>query len=561
MNIIINGKKIKTKQGKTILSVAKENGFFIPTLCYHPDLENKANCRICVVEVIDKKGKKRLVASCATEIEEGWQIKTETEEIRKLRKTNLELLFSQHQEKCSDCYYNFSCDFKQMAKEYKADISRFQDRKKGKTIYNFGNVLSFDSSKCIDCGNCVEMCQKQAVKYLETDEKQGFFEVVPSRHRQCIYCGQCLTHCPVGAFEAKDDCKTVEKTLKNKKKTVVFQFAPAIRTTLGEEFGMKLGQVVTGKLVAAIRALGCEYVFDVSVGADFTTYEEANELLEKLTNKKPKILLSSCCPSWVRFLELYFPEFVGNLSHARPPHIISGGLIKTYFAQKQGLNPKDIVVVSVMPCVAKKYEIERKELLVGDLKPVDYVLTTSELALMLKKQNINLNKMASSKCDEPLGIPSGAGVIYGASGGVMESALRMAFWKAEKRALPKIIYEQVRGQEQIKKAVIKIKGKTIKMAAVSGTGAAKEILEELKQNPNAYSCVEVMACWGGCVGGGGQPLPTNKFIRAKRAQGLYAIDNKNALKIPSENPIVKKIYKDFLKTQATRQQLCQAKYK
>lgn len=559
MKIIINGKKTETEKEKTILEIARANGIFIPALCYHSDLEVKANCRVCVVEITQGKNK-CLKTACSTKAQEGMVIKTETEEIRKLRKTNLELLFSQHQEECSDCVHGFSCEFKQLAREYKADIYRFKDRKKDFPVYNFGQALIFDSSKCIDCRNCVEMCDRQGVQYLEIEEKKGLFKVVPSKHRECIYCGQCLTHCPVGAFEAVGEFENIEKPLKDKTKTIVFQFAPAIRTSIGEEFGMKIGEVVTGRLVSAIKALGADYVFDVSVGADFTTLEEAKELIEKLKQGKQKILFNSCCPAWVRFLECYYPEFVSHLATARPPHIILGGLIKTYWAQKKKLNPKNIKVVSVMPCVAKKYEIERKEFLIDGLRPVDNVLTTRELAFLFKKHNINLKTIKPKQADSPLGLASGAGIIYGASGGVMESALRTAKSILENKRLGRLDWEQIRGQEQFKVANIEIQAKKMKMAVINGIGEAKKMLEQVKKNPKAYSCCEVMACLGGCIGGGGQPVPADQAIRQKRAQGLYQIDSQKPIRSADENPIVKKIYKEFLTNEKIIKKICHAYY-
>ncbi|MCG2689880.1 [FeFe] hydrogenase, group A [Candidatus Parcubacteria bacterium] len=560
IKITLNGKKIISQQGKTILEVAKERGLYIPTLCHHSDLKIKANCRVCLVEVTFKNQKKCFLPSCQVKAENGMKIETDSVEIRKLRKTNLELLFSQHKEECADCVFCHSCSFLQMAKEYQVEIDKFQDRKKDFPTYNFGPALIFDSSKCINCYNCVEVCQNQSVGYLEKVEKNGFFEVRPNPKKTCIYCGQCLAHCPVGAFEAVGEFEGIEKPLQNKNKVVIFQFAPSIRTSLGEEFNLPFGSVVTEKLVGAIKELGADYIFDVSVGADFTTFEEANELLEKLKNKTGNVLLSSCCPAWVRFVEAYYPQFVKNLSQARPPHIILGGLIKTYFAKKQKIKPENITVVSVMPCVAKKFEIERKEFLIGKLKPVDFVLTTRELAFLFKKKGIDLKKAKPRQCDNPLGVPSGSGVIYGASGGVMESALRVAFWEKQKEILPKIIYDKIRGQENLKKIELPFLNKKIKMAALSGIKQAKDILEELKENKENYSCLEVMACPGGCIGGGGQPLPQDKEIRQKRAQGLYQIDQKENLKVASQNPIVKQVYKDFLKTEKLRSQITQVRY-
>lgn len=558
--ITIDGKKIKANSGQTILEAALNNGIDIPALCFHSDLQIKSNCRMCLVEI---KGRKGLHTSCSTKVEQEMEIITDSSKIRKARKINLELIFSQHCEECGDCIWNFNCELLKLAKKYKVEITRFSDRKKGFPVYKFGPSLIFDSSKCIDCGNCVEVCKNQGVGFLETKEKDGFFQVTPSKdkNKDCVYCGQCIVHCPAGAFEAVGEFEDVEKFLKEKHKgkIIVVQFAPAVRTSIGEEFDIPYGTILTGKLVAGIRKLGVDKVFDVSVGADFTTIEEAGELIEKMKNKETPCL-SSCCPSWVKFVEFNYPEFIPNLATSRSPQIILGGLIKTYWAEKQGIDPKNIIVVSIMPCVAKKYEIQRKELEINGLKPVDYVLTTRELAYLLKKNKIDLKKIKSRKPDLPFGDPSGAGVIYGASGGVTESALRTAYQKITGKEFSKLEFKQVRGMEQVKKAAIKINGKEIKLVVVNGLGGAKKILEELKINPKLYDAVEVMACPGGCIGGGGQPVPADKINRKERARSLYKIDSKKQIHMAHNNPVIKKIYKDFLSQKQKVRLICHTKY-
>jgi len=436
-------------------------------------------------------------------------------------------------------------------------LKKIQNKKKS-LIYKFSPSITLDSAKCIGCGNCVKACKEQKVNFLKIDNKKAV--PIKSKKRDCIYCGQCILACPTSAFSRIGDIKKVEKVLKQKSKTVVFQFAPSIRASIGEEFGMPYGKAVTGKLAAAIRALGVSKVFDVAIGADFTTVEEAKELVEKLKSKDNLPMFTSCCPAWVKFIEFYYPKLIPNLTSVRSPHIILGGLIKTYWAKKEKINPKKTIVVSVMPCVAKKYEINRDELKINDLKPVDHVLTTRELAYLFKKNKIDFKNIVGQKPDNPFGAPSGAGVIYGASGGVMESALRTAYEQISNKKSKKIEFKKVRGMCGMKKAEIKIGKNKVNIAVVNGIGNATQILEELKKGKSNYDYIEVMACPGGCIGGGGQPIPTNDKIREQRAKSLYKIDTQKKTRLANENPIIKKAYKDFLTSEETIHEMCHTKY-
>ncbi|MDD2731700.1 MAG: [FeFe] hydrogenase, group A [Candidatus Pacebacteria bacterium] len=555
---IIDDKRIESEEGKTILEAAKDNGIKIPSLCFHSDLSPGASCRLCLVEI---KGRKGLHTSCSVKLEHNMEIRTKSPEIEKARRINLELIFSQHIEECDDCLLKLNCELLRLADEFKVEITRFSDRKKKYPIYKFGPSLIFDSSKCIDCRNCVEVCHIQQADFLEVKKRGCFYEIVPSKNkkRDCIYCGQCLVHCPVGAFEAVGEFEDIEKPLKNKDKVVVFQFAPSIRTSIGEEFNLDYGAIVTEKLAAAIRRLGADKVFDVSVGADFTTYEEAKELVERLKGGKNLPMFTSCCPSWVKFVEFYYPKLIPNLTSVRSPHIISGALIKTYWAKRENINPKNIVVVSIMPCVAKKYEIRRKELKIKGIKPVDYVLTTRELAWLIRKRKIDIKNIKGEELDSALGMPSGSGIIYGATGGVMESALRQVSYNLLKQPID-IEFKKVRGMEGVKKAELSIGGGIIKAAVASGIGNAKRILDELKKNPKLYNYIEVMACPGGCIGGGGQPVPADKEIRRKRAESLYSIDDKKEIKTAGESPIVKRVYDEFLNNEKLIKDICHTRY-
>lgn len=557
VNIIIDGKKYKARDDQTVLDVARKNNVKISSLCYHPDVTLQHSCRLCLVEI---KGKNGLFTACSTRVVDKMEVMTSSEAINRAKRINLELIFTEHCEECGDCLYKENCTIKKLAKEFDVPITKYPDRKKGHPVHQFGPSLIFQSDKCVDCGLCVEICKKEGVCFLEYKKIGKFFEVVPSDKscRDCIYCGQCITHCPVGAFEGVGEFEEITVPLDElaKGKVVVCQIAPSVRSTIGEEFGMPYGSVVTGRLTAAIKKLGIKYVFDASVGADITTMEEADELIARIKDNKDLPMFTSCCPGWVKYAEFFRPDLIPKLTTVRSPHIIMGGLIKTYWAKKNNIDPKDIFVVSIMPCVAKKYEVARPELKIGDLKPVDYAITTRAFANLLKKQNIDLKTIEPVNPDPLFSVPSGAGVIYGASGGVMESALRTAYQKVTGQTIKKIDFQEVRGIRGFKKANIKIGDRIVKVAVVNGMTSAKKVIEELDKDPKAYDYIEVMACFGGCIGGGGQPVPVDDKIRKLRAQGLYGVDKHNKIRTAEASPIVQDIYKNYLAGEENKHLVC-----
>lgn len=537
MKFKINNKQVVGQPGQTILDVARKNKIKIPSLCHHPDLSIKANCRVCVVEI---KGVKKLMTACSTPIKEGMEVYTNSAKVKRSRNLNLELLFSEHAEKCADCTLRYDCDLLRLAREYKIKINRFQDRKKKRKTYSFANAVEIDGSQCIDCNNCVETCSDiQGISCITMTGEGINQEVKPveDKDKACIYCGQCTLHCPVAAAQEQGEWHLVEQALQDKSKVVVAQFAPSIRITIGEEFGLPVGTDCTGKTVTALKRLGFKQVFDVNFGADITTMVEAQELIARLGDKKAVFpMMTSCCPSWVAYIEFYHPELIPNLTTSRSPHIHSAGAIKTYWAKKKKIDPKNIVVVSVMPCTAKKYEAQRKSLKFRGMRLVDHVITTREFSFLLKKNNINLKTLPQGKVARLFNGGTGAAAIYGSSGGVMESALRTAnalLCDGKDAAIcnNRLDFQEVRGLDDIKEATVNFDGQKIKVAVVNGLGNIDRIIDRLDK----YHYVEVMTCPGGCIGGGGQPLGTNTSIRKKRMAGLYKIDKGKKIRKAHEN--------------------------
>lgn len=545
ISVKINGKSYLAELGESILDLAKKNGIEIPSLCFHPDVEIKHHCGMCVVRI---NGEENLKHACAAIAKDGMEVTTESEEITAERKKNLNKILKKHLLECDDCVWFQHCKLLELVKKFEA--SPVAEKDDQNQVFQVGTVV-FDQTKCIGCENCLDVCP---TNFLSLNGKEKV-ECSADEKKDCINCGQCILHCPVGAIEGAGEFEELEKIFANKEKIAIVQFAPAIRTSIGEEFGMETGEIATGQLVSGLKKLGFDYVFDTAAGADFTTMEESGELIERLSTNEKLPAMSSCCPAWVKFLEFNYPEFILNLCTSRSPQIMLGGIIKNQWSGKNNIDPKNIFVVSIMPCVAKKHEIKREELKIGGNYPVDMVLTTRELVRLLKKNKIDLKNIDEREADDPLGIASGAGVIYGSSGGVFESALRTAYFKMTEGNLPEEAIREIRGMEGIKAKEIKIGEKTIKVCVLSGIKNAKKILEKLRGNPSLYDAVEVMACPGGCVGGGGQSLPTNKEITKERSKSLYAIDEKKDIRYAHENLAVRKVYDEFFKEEKIRKNI------
>lgn len=569
IKINIDKQEISCSAEQTILQIAKANDIFIPSLCDHPDLSVKANCLVCVVEI---KGRKNLAIACSTKIEEGMEILTSTDRVRRARNLNLELIFAEHIERCATCVWRYECKLLKYAERYKVVITRFKDRKGFRRVHKFANSVEIDGTQCIDCRNCIEVCSRlQNINYLELKGKGINQEVVPTKDKkkQCILCGQCAVHCPVSSAQEQMHWEMVEMEIKNKDKIVVAQFAPSTRVSIGEDFGLDYGKIVTENVVAGLRSLGFQYVFDVNFGADVTTITEAEELLERLRSGSKLPMLTSCCPSWINYIEFYHPELVPNIANSRSPQIHGGGIIKTYWAKKMKIDPRKIVVVSIMPCTAKKYEAARPELKINNLFPVDYVLTTREFTFLLKKHNLDLIKLMPSQADDPLAEFTGGAALYGVSGGVMESALRTAQYivntaqsmNCDKRnkltCQTAIDFTEVRGLDGVKEADVKIGDKKLHVAVVNGIGNIEKLISRL----NNFHYAEIMACPGGCIGGGGQPIPTSAEIRQKRQAALYQLDKNSKLRISYENKAAQAAIAWLKKNSKLAEQVLYTRYK
>lgn len=560
VNIKINNVKLKAKEGQSILEAAREAGIHIPTLCYLKDINEIGACRICVVEV---KGSHNLVASCVMPVSEGMEIYTNSARVKSSRKTTLELLLSTHKKECLSCVRSGECELQTLCKQLGVeDENRFKGEMPKYTKDDSTLHLIRDNSKCILCRRCEAACKNQHVGVIGANNR-GFDTQIGCAFEKdlsdvsCVSCGQCIVNCPTGALRERDCGDDVMDAINDPKKIVIVHTAPSIRVTLGESFGMKIGTNVKGKMVAALRRLGFDKVFDTDFGADLTIMEEANEFIERVKNGGKLPMITSCSPGWIKFCEHYYPELLDNLSTCKSPQQMQGAVIKTWYAKKNNLDPKNIVVVSVMPCTAKKFEITREDQNAAGVPDTDFTLTTRELARMIKSACIDFENLPDEEFDSLLGVSTGAGAIFGATGGVMEAALRTANDILSGKSQDDIEYKEIRGTKDIKEAVYKIAGMDIKVAVVSGLNNAVKVLDKVKNNEGDYHFIEIMCCPGGCVNGGGQPIQPADIrnftdLKSIRAKALYKEDKSLPLRKSHENPSIKKIYKEFLEKPGSR---------
>lgn len=554
VNLKINGIPVSAPKGSTILDAARHTGIEIPTLCFMKDINEIGACRICIVEANEGKGFK-IVTSCVYPVSEGMEVLTNTEKIQKYRKTTLELILSVHDKNCLSCNRSTNCELQKLCFDYGVDHSRFDGAKTHYEKDTSTAHLIRDNNKCILCRRCVAACEQQYVSVIGANDRGMDTSIgqpfnLPLNETPCISCGQCTVVCPTGALTERDDTYKVWAALADPDKHVVVQTAPSIRATIGECFNMPIGTNVEGKLVAALRRLGFDKVFDTDFAADLTIVEEANELVERIKNNGTLPMITSCSPGWVKFCEFYYPDLLEHLSSCKSPQQMAGAVIKTYYAEKMGIDPKDIVCVSIMPCTAKKFEIGREDQSAAGVPDVDIALTTRELSRMLNRLGINFSALPDEEFDSPLGEDTGAAVIFGATGGVMEAAVRTAnVWL--NGATEPIELEAVRGTKGLKEASVNLNGTELKVAVASGAAAAKTVMDELKAgNPKGWGFIEIMGCPGGCVNGGGQPIQPQYIrdtvdLKALRAKALYDQDKSMTLRMSHESPVIKKLYDEW----------------
>ena len=554
VNLKIDDKKVCVPEGTTILEAARQAGIDIPTLCFLKDINEVGDCRMCIVEV---EGRKGFATSCIQTVEEGMVVHTHTQNVLEARHVILDLIISNHDKDCLTCTRSGNCELQDLAIKFNVLDIEFPGEKTVHKRDDKSPAIVRDFNKCILCRRCVATCKKiQQIGSIDCINR-GFESCISTTYDHslndvdCTYCGQCIESCPTGALHEKENINDVWAKLKDPDTYVVVQTAPSIRVALGEEFGMEIGTNVTGKMIAALKRLGFDKVFDTNTGADFTIMEEATELVKRLRNNDNLPMTTSCCPAWVKYTEMFYPENIPHLSSCKSPHQMLGAVIKSYFADKNHIDPSKIYVVSVMPCIAKKYERQREELKVNGISDVDAVITTRELARMIKQANIDFPMLEDEEFDNPMGEATGAGAIFGTTGGVMEAALRAAYELITGEELQNVEFEQVRGAKGIKKATVQMGDKEVRVAVAHGLGNAKKIMEEIKSGKADYQFVEVMACPGGCIIGGGQPIKNSKTratvdVRRKRAEAMYSIDERSTIRKSQDNPILKAIYKEYI---------------
>ncbi len=557
IKLTINGLPVEVPEGTNLLNAAKKVQVKIPSLCYHPDLPAWAACGICVVKV---KGMSKLVRACAAPAAEGLEVTTHDPELYAIRRTVIELILSTHPDDCLQCPRNNNCELQRLAAEFGIREAPFGKRLRDLPEDDSTGSIILNPEKCILCGRCAAVCQQMqgvwALEFLGRGEKSRIAPAadVTLSESPCIKCGQCSAHCPVGAIYEHSHAREVYAALADPAKHCVVQIAPAVRVAVGEDFGYEPGTLLTGKIYASLRRLGFDAVFDTNFGADLTIMEEGTEFIERFVHGKGDLpLITSCCPSWTDYMEKFAPDFIPNFSTAKSPQAMVGALAKTYYAQQKGLDPKDVFVVSIMPCTAKKFEIQRsEEMRSSGQQDIDYSLTTRELCRMIKSAGIDFRNLPDDeRVDSVLGDYTGAGTIFGVTGGVMEAALRTAHWALTKERLATMELKDIRGLDGVKEAVLQVAGKEVRVAVAHCMGNVEKVLEKVrdaraKGQETPYHFIEVMACRGGCVGGGGQPYGATDEIRKQRAAGIYRDDEKSAFRCSHENPMVQKLYADFL---------------